>query len=91
VDRLAEDHANARRLAEGLAELPGVEIDLRRVETNILVFGVPDAYGLCGALYERGIQLAPLGPRRLRAVTHLDVDAEGIERALTAFRQVLAG
>jgi threonine aldolase len=52
---------------------------------------VPDAYGLCGALYERGIQLAPLGPRRLRAVTHLDVDAEGIERALTAFRQVLAG
>jgi threonine aldolase len=91
VDRLAEDHANARRLAEGLAELPGVEIDLGRIETNILVFGVPDAYGLCGALYERGIQLAPLGPRRLRAVTHLDVDAEGIERALTAFRQVLGG
>ena len=45
VERLAEDHANARRLAEGLAELPGVDIDLARVETNIVVFGVPDAFG----------------------------------------------
>ena len=81
VERLAEDHANARRLAEGLAELPGVEIDLPRVETNIVVFGVPDAYGLCGALYEQGVQVAPLDPRRLRAVTHLDVDGGGHRRA----------
>jgi threonine aldolase len=89
VERLAEDHVNARRLAEGLAELPGVELDPSRVETNIVVFGVPDAFGLCGELWERGVQLAPLGPQRLRAVTHLDVDAAGIDRALGAFAQLL--
>jgi threonine aldolase len=89
VERLATDHANARRLAEGLAALPGVEIDLARVETNIVVFGVPDAFALCGALWEHGIQVAPLGPGRLRAVTHLDVDEQGVERALEVFRQLL--
>ena len=83
------DHANARRLAEGLAALPGVEIDLARVETNIVVFGVPDAFALCGELWEHGIQVAPLGPKRLRAVTHLDVDEQGVERALAVFRQLL--
>ena len=91
VERLATDHANARRLAEGLAELPGVDIDLARVETNIVVFGVPDAFALSGGLYERGVQVTPLAPDRLRAVTHLDVDAAGIERALDAFRQLLDG
>jgi threonine aldolase len=89
VERLATDHANARRLAEGLAGLPGVEIDLARVETNIVVFGVPDAFALCEALWERGVQVAPLDPRTLRAVTHLDVDEEGVERALEVFRQLL--
>ena len=89
VERLAEDHAHARRLAEGLADLPGVEIDVDRVETNIVVFGVPDAFGLCGDLYDEGVQVAPLGPQRLRAVTHLDVDAAGIERALTVFGRLL--
>ncbi len=56
-----------------------------------MVFGVPDAYGLCGRLWERGVQLTPLDPQRLRAVTHLDVDDAGIERALEVFRQVLEG
>ena len=91
VERLADDHANARRLAEGLADLPGVEIDTGRVDTNIVVFGVPDAYALCGALYERGVQVTPIGPRRLRAVTHLDVDSADIERALGVFGQLLEG
>jgi threonine aldolase len=89
VERLADDHAHARRLAEGLAQLPGVEIDVGRVETNIVVFGVRDAFGLCGELYEEGVQVAPLGPERLRAVTHLDVDAAGIDRALTVFDRLL--
>jgi threonine aldolase len=89
VERLADDHANARRLAEGLAQLPGVEIDTRRVETNIVVFGVPDAYALCGALYERGVQVTPIGPQRLRAVTHHDVDSADVERALAVFAQLL--
>ena len=89
VERLADDHANARRLAEGLAQINGVRIDLERVETNIVVFGVGDAYAVCGRLWEREVQVAPLGPDRLRAVTHLDVDGAGIDRALEAFRQVL--
>jgi threonine aldolase len=89
VERLADDHANARRLADGLAEIEGIRIDPARVETNIVVFGVGDAYAVCGRLWERGVQVAPLGPERLRAVTHLDVDRDGIDRALAAFRQVL--
>jgi threonine aldolase len=91
VERLATDHANARRLAAGLAEIDGVQIDPDRVETNIVICEVADAYELCGRLWERGVQLAPLGPQRLRAVTHLDVDDAGIERALEEFRQVLEG
>jgi threonine aldolase len=89
VERLAADHDNARRLANGLAEIDGVRIDPGRVETNIVVFGVSDAHAVCGRLWERGVQLAPLGPQRLRAVTHLDVDGAGIEQALAAIRQVL--
>jgi threonine aldolase len=89
VERLATDHAHARRLAEGLADLPGVEIDPARVETNIVIFGVPDAFGLCGALYDEGVQVAPFGPQLLRAVTHLDVDAADIDRALTVFGRLL--
>jgi threonine aldolase len=91
VERLAEDHANARRLAAGLAEIDGVRIDPERVETNIVVFGVDGAYEVCGQLWELGVQVAPLAPDRLRAVTHLDVDSAGIDSALGAFRQVLEG
>jgi threonine aldolase len=89
VERLAEDHENARVLAEGLAELDGVSIDLAAVETNIVIFEVEDAYATCGELWDTGVQLGPLDARRLRAVTHLDVDRTGIERALAAFRAVL--
>jgi threonine aldolase len=89
VDRLAEDHANARRLAEGLAELSQVSIDPAAVETNIVIFEVPDALAACGALWEQGVQLVPLDGRRIRAVTHLDVDDAGIERALEKLRAVL--
>jgi threonine aldolase len=90
VERLATDHANARRLAAGLGDVEGVVIDPERVETNIVVFGVDAAYEVCGRLWELGVQVAPLGPGRLRAVTHLDVDAAGVDRALAALRQVLA-
>jgi threonine aldolase len=89
VERLAEDHANARALAEGMGELPGVEIDLAAVETNIVIFSVPDAPAFAEAMRQREIELIPLDPRHIRAVTHLDVDADGIERALEAARDVL--
>jgi threonine aldolase len=84
VERLADDHARARRLADGLAVMPGVEIDPATVETNIVVFAVPDAPAFCTALGEAGVAMIPLDARRVRAVTHLDVDDGGIEQALEA-------
>jgi|tagenome__1003787_1003787.scaffolds.fasta_scaffold20787447_1 threonine aldolase len=89
VDRLADDHARARRLAEGLAALPGVDIDPGTVETNIVIFGVPDAPAVCAALERAGVGMLPVGPDRVRAVTHLDVDDAGIERALEAAEAAL--
>lgn len=92
VDRLAEDHANARRLAEGLAALPGVKLDPAEVETNIVIFelaGSLDAEGVVARLREHGVRMGALGPRTVRAVTHLDVDRAGVERALAAARAVL--
>ncbi|HVS28701.1 MAG TPA: beta-eliminating lyase-related protein, partial [Solirubrobacteraceae bacterium] len=90
VERLAEDHANARRLAEGLAELGGVEIAVDSVETNIVIFEAPDAPALVEALRSEGVEVGAVGPRRLRAVTHLDVDRRQIELALDAFRRALS-
>jgi threonine aldolase len=90
VERLADDHANARTLAEGLAELPGVELDPATVETNIVVFGVPGAEAFCAGLAEQDVLMGPLDARTVRAVTHLDVDADGIQQALAAARRRLA-
>ena len=73
VDRLAEDHANARTLAEGLAELPGISCDLTRVQTNLVYF---DLTKLSGAQFEeacrrRGLLGEALDPYRIRFVTHV--------------------
>ena len=88
VDRLAEDHVHARVLAEGLAALPGVRIDLDLVETNIVIFGVDDARGLVGRLADR-VELQAVDAGRVRAVTHLDVGRADIDRALAAFADEL--
>ncbi len=88
VERLSEDHENARVLAEGLAQIDGVELDPASVETNIVIFGVDDAAGFSERIADR-VELQALGPRRARAVTHLDVDRAGVERALEAFRDEL--
>ena len=91
VERLAEDHALARRLAAGLADLPGIKLDPADVETNIVVFdvtGTLDAPTAVARLLAMGVRMGALGPRSIRAVTHLDVDAAGIDRALSAARQV---
>ena len=89
VERLALDHSNARALADGLASLPGVEIDPAAVETNIVLFDVPDAPGLVRRLADR-VELQAFGPRRVRAVTHLDVSRADVDRALEAFVSELA-
>jgi threonine aldolase len=89
VERLADDHARARRLADGLAALPRVALDPATVETNIVIFAVPDAPAFCAALAERDVSMSHFGPTRVRAVTHLDVDDAGIDRALAAAAQAL--
>ena len=90
VDRLADDHANAKHLAEGLAALPGVSIDPAKVETNIVIFETDDAPGRAEELRREGVDIGALDSRRIRAVTHLDVDRAGIDRAVEAMRKVFA-
>jgi threonine aldolase len=90
VERLAQDHANARTLAEGLAQLPNVEIDPAAVDTNIVVFRVADASALCTQLAGAGVIMGALDDRTVRAVTHLDVSAEDISSALDAVGAALA-
>jgi threonine aldolase len=89
VERLAEDHANAKRLAEGLAALDGIALDPDEVETNIVIFEVDDPDGLCAALERRGVLMGVVGERQIRAVTHLDVDADGVQEAVTAVESAL--
>ena len=89
VERLPEDHANARRLAEGLAELPGVQIDPMQVRTNIVIFALEhpklQPAELVSRLDADGVRVLAIGGKRLRAVTHYEVDRAGIERSLVAF------
>ena len=84
VERLAEDHLNARFLAEGLASLPGMRIDPALVETNIVIFSVDDAPGVVGRIADR-VELQAFDAHRVRAVTHLDVSRADVEAALEAF------
>jgi threonine aldolase len=89
VDRLADDHANARALAEGLAALPGIELVPAEVETNIVVFGFHEAPRLCAELEREGVLMSALGPERVRAVTHLDVDSANITTAIAAAKRAI--
>ena len=82
--RLHEDHANARLLAERLAALPGVDLDLSLVQTNIVIFKLRrngDAGAVVGALKTRGVLAGAVGPHAVRFVTHKDVDRAGCEHA----------
>lgn len=88
VERLADDHANARALAAALATSPGIVLDPARVQTNILVFDVADSASFVASCRERGVLLNAFGPRRVRAVTHLDVDAEACRLAAAVMLEV---
>jgi threonine aldolase len=90
VERLAEDHDNAKRLAEGLAQIDAVDIDPATVETNIVIFTVPDPRGLIEKLAGEVELSAADGGRRVRAVTHMDVRASDIDLALTKIADALA-
>lgn len=91
--RLLQDHENAALLGARIAEVPGVRL-VAPVETNIVVFDVdppaPDAAALVAALRARGVLVNAFGPRRLRAVTHLDVDRAACEQAASVLRDVLS-
>lgn len=83
--RLVEDHARARRLAEGLAQIQGVTVDPATVETNILIVGVLDSSAALARLRDAGVLAGAAGPTTIRLVTHADVGDEDVERALRAF------
>ncbi len=93
VGRLADDHANARKLAEGLAGMPGVSIDPARIHTNIVYFEVNrqdmTVEDLVRRLDDNGARMLPVGPDRIRAVTHYHISADDIDYVLGVVASVL--
>jgi threonine aldolase len=93
IDRLAEDHANARLLAERLAGLRGVELDLATVQSNIVIFhmagNAPDAATIVARAQELGVLVSAFAARTVRAVTHLDVSRDQCRRAAELLAAVI--
>jgi threonine aldolase len=93
IDRLAEDHEHARRLATGIADAVPSAVDPAGVETNIVVVDLadtkPDAAAVVADCADEGVLFAAIAPRRIRLVTHLDVDRDGIDRAVDVIRRAL--
>jgi threonine aldolase len=93
VGRLAEDHANARRLAEGLAGLEGISLNLDSVHTNMIFFdltaGRISAWEFVERLDREGVRLLNLGPRTMRMVTHYGISAGDIDDALSVIKRVM--
>ena len=92
LDRIKEDHQNAKRLAVGLKELKGISIDPKHVETNIVIFDIADT-GMTGsqvaeAIKKERILIHAFGKTQIRLVTHLDVSNDDIEEALKAFEKI---
>lgn len=95
VDRLAEDHRNARILAEGLAEIDGLDVELQYVQTNIVIFSLVaermSTAELAAGLAKEGVKLFPIDDRQLRAVTHYGIEEQDISLALDVFQRVMGG
>ena len=93
VERLADDHANARKLAQGLAEMPGISIDPSQIHTNIVYFGVDrkdmTVEELAKRLGDDGARMLPVGPGRIRAVTHYHITSDDIDYVLGVFGKAL--
>ena len=92
--RLHIDHENAKRLAEGIAEILGLSIDPKKVRSNIVIFDCSKtgktAVELCDALHPHGVWAQDAALHSVRVVTHCDVDKAGIERALVVLKEVVA-
>jgi threonine aldolase len=92
VDRLVEDHANAKALARGLAQVPGLIVD--EPETNLVFFDIRDAGltadELAARVRQEGVSISTVGAYRLRACTHLDVDAAGVGQAVQVISHAVA-
>jgi len=93
LSRLAEDHANARLLAERLAGVRGVNLDLETVQSNIVIFrmeeGAPDAAAIVASAEEEGVLVSAFGVRTVRAVTHLNVNGDQCRRAAELLTEVI--
>ena len=93
VDRLQEDHTNARLLADGIADLSGIVLDPETIKTNIIYFDMDDnaieSADFLTVLAAKGIQFFDTGPRRFRMVTHYGITAEDILYTIDAFKQTL--
>jgi threonine aldolase len=94
VDRLVDDHANARKLADGLAEMPGLSIDPSLIKTDIVYFEVKrddmSVAELVKRLEEQGVRMLPVGSGRIRAVTHYHITPDDIDYALGVFSKVMS-
>jgi threonine aldolase len=89
VERLAEDHENAKVLARGLAELPVVDLDAESIQTNIVIFRVEDSLGFMRAAKREGVLCTSPGPGRVRMVTHYGIERADIDEALGRIRQAV--
>jgi len=93
IARLPEDHTNAKILARGLAEIPGIALNVAHVESNLVFFDVAGtgltAKEVVDRLAARGVRMGASGPTRIRAVTHLDVSQTDVERAVAVAQEVL--
>lgn len=92
IQRLEEDHENARRLAEAIAGIPGIEINSANVETNIVLFRVTkmSAKEFSGRLLSRGVRMSIMGKNLMRAVTHMDVNSQDIDYAIGVIREIMS-
>ena len=92
VERLLDDHNNARKFAEGISDLDGISVDLDWVQTNIVMIDIDPSRGTGAewmeALSASGVAILATAPQRLRAVFHLDVSGEDTNRVVESFNSV---
>lgn len=95
IERMADDHANAKLFAESIADIDGVQINTDDIETNLVFFHIDPAIGtaanVSARLKEHGVNIGAMGPQRMRACTHLDISSKDVVQAAGVLRECLAG